>query len=242
MKGFKELVQKGNGNIGNLTPTTRNLNLQDLNRKTRELIAFSFYRDETFFSSLSLTLPLYKVMTEALRPLGEEKSRSKRETMAEEQQKEQLNDETQTPVDDEVLESTKNEIKSATNTIQLPLGKKGNPAFSIHASTVYILYPSLFQDPNIFGRFSIPQSINMDRSVTSEDEKMKAEIHQMPSVKRQQQQQQTKVVPGRKGKRSAPPSPQNQQAEEKKNIETHLTGTIVVQNQDVNENNRRDSY
>ena len=45
--------------------------------------------------------------------------------------------------------------------IKLPL-KAGSPAFKIIASKVYILYPSMFQDPNIFGRFSIPQSINMD--------------------------------------------------------------------------------
>jgi hypothetical protein len=192
-----------------------------------------------FFLSL---FSLYKVMTEALRPLGEEKSRSKRETV--EEQKEQLNDETNASADDEVLERTKYEINSTTNSIQLPLGKKGNPAFSIHASTVYILYPSLFQDPNIFGRFSIPQSINMDRSVSG-DEKMKAEILKMPPHQQQLPNVPLKVIPGRKGKRSAepasPPSPK-QQADEKKNIETHLTGTIVVQNQDVNENNRRDSY
>lgn len=45
--------------------------------------------------------------------------------------------------------------------IQLPM-KAGSPAFKIIASKVYILYPSMFQDPNIFGRFSIPQSINME--------------------------------------------------------------------------------
>ena len=45
--------------------------------------------------------------------------------------------------------------------IKLPL-KTGSPAFKIIASKVYILYPSMFQDPNIFGRFSIPQSINME--------------------------------------------------------------------------------
>ncbi|CAO1402333.1 unnamed protein product [Diamesa hyperborea] len=45
--------------------------------------------------------------------------------------------------------------------INLPL-KAGSPAFKIIASKVYILYPSMFQDPNIFGRFSIPQSINME--------------------------------------------------------------------------------
>lgn len=45
--------------------------------------------------------------------------------------------------------------------IKLPV-KAGSPAFKIIASKVYILYPSMFQDPNIFGRFSIPQSINME--------------------------------------------------------------------------------
>ena len=45
--------------------------------------------------------------------------------------------------------------------INLPM-KAGSPAFKIIASKVYILYPSMFQDPNIFGRFSIPQSINME--------------------------------------------------------------------------------
>lgn len=45
--------------------------------------------------------------------------------------------------------------------IKLPM-KAGSPAFKIIASKVYILYPSMFQDPNIFGRFSIPQSINME--------------------------------------------------------------------------------
>jgi hypothetical protein len=165
-------------------------------------------------------------MTEALRPLGEVKSRSKRQA-----EEEQLNDETKA-FEDENLQNAKSDISTATNSIQLPLGKKGNPAFSIHASTVYILYPSLFQDPNIFGRFSIPQSINMDRSVLS-DEKSKAEVLNMPPNQQQ--------LPSRKGKRSADPTPPQQPPADKK-IETHLTGTIIVQNQDVNENNRRDSY
>jgi hypothetical protein len=55
-------------------------------------------------------------------------------------------------------------VNNAVNEVSIPLNGKtgGTPAFSIHADKVYILYPSLFQDPNIFGRFSIPQNINLD--------------------------------------------------------------------------------
>lgn len=47
---------------------------------------------------------------------------------------------------------------------------KGNPSFSIHAEKVYILYPSIFQDPNIYGRLSIPQNINTGQAVEEHSE------------------------------------------------------------------------
>lgn len=167
-------------------------------------------------------------MMEALKPL-EGKLRSKRQA---EKQGEQLND--------EALQNTKIEVDSVSKTIGMPLGKKGNPAFSIHANTVYILYPSLFQDPNIFGRFSIPQNINMDKNVMGNDTTIpgKPEVLLAPSENPPLQPPQPPAS-SRKGRRSAdaPPTPPP-----KRNVESHLSGTIVVQNQDVNEYNKRDSY
>lgn len=189
-------------------------------------------------------------MLEALRPL-EEKSRLKRQTENQgDQEQLGLSDE----MSDEAIENTKIEVDSISNTIGMPLGKKGNPAFSIHAKTVYILYPSLFQDPNIFGRFSIPQNINMDKNVLGNEKTNpsgKPEVliapPQPPSIPPQNRiptqmpQQVHPNYPSRKGRRSADASPPATQPP-KRNVETHLAGTIVVQNQDVNEYNRRESY
>lgn len=62
---------------------------------------------------------------------------------------------------DENSDRNENLQESVINDISMPK-KDGSPAFKIVASKVYILYPSMFQDPNIFGRFSIPQNVNME--------------------------------------------------------------------------------
>lgn len=190
-------------------------------------------------------------MAQALEPL-EDKSRSKRQT----ENEGQLADET---LDDDPFKNSQLEIDSLTKTIQMPLGKKGNPAFSINAKTVYILYPSLFQDPNIFGRFSIPQNINMDKNSLGTETTIPGGNGQQPTkpevqmAKPQSPQQPVPTpqyppqqYPSRKGRRSADPkeaavAPKAEEPK-KRNVESHLSGTIVVQNQDVNEYNRRESY
>lgn len=190
-------------------------------------------------------------MAEALQPL-EDKSRSKRQT----ENEGQLGDEVKES-DDDPFKSTQLEIDANTKTIQMPLGKKGNPAFSINAKTVYILYPSLFQDPNIFGRFSIPQNINMDKNTLGTETTIPKALSAKPEVQMAQPQQPQQhgpaqyppqQYPSRKGRRSADPpaaaaeAPKKAEEPKKRNVESHLSGTIVVQNQDVNEYNRRDSY
>lgn len=194
-------------------------------------------------------------MAQALKPL-EDKSRSKRQT----ENDGQLSDEIK---EDDPFKSTQLEIDSVSKTIQMPLGKKGNPAFSINAKTVYILYPSLFQDPNIFGRFSIPQNINMDKNTVAAEttnpvgsvQSRKPDIqiaqiktHQQPPPPPPPQYPPTQQYQ-HKGRRSADPLPSKEVEPssktddlQKRNVESHLSGTIVVQNQDVNEYNRRDSY
>lgn len=62
---------------------------------------------------------------------------------------------------DESVDPNEKFSDSVINDISMPK-KDGSPAFKIVASKVYILYPSMFQDPNIFGRFSIPQNVNME--------------------------------------------------------------------------------
>lgn len=178
-------------------------------------------------------------MVDALKPLAG-KSRMKR----------QLDDESN-EADDEVVNNVKKDVDSITKSITLPLGGKGTSAFSVHARTVYILYPSLFQDPNIFGRFSIPQNINMDKNSPGNAPSVSGRRSSPDIIKPYSNQNQ--IFPSQRGKRSADqndgetttPPPQNppQQAPlEKRNVQTHLTGTIVVQNQDVNEFNRRETY
>lgn len=150
------------------------------------------------------------------------------------------------------------DVKTTVDKIQLP-ERAGSPAFSIHADKVYILYPSLFQDPNIFGRFSIPQNINLDsfadKSSSSSKTSIPTEAMQQPEVSNSFDDNSPRE--GRKlfrrqaednPKPQQQPQPQPQEAkpsrkgEKKRNVETHLTGSIVVLNQDVNENNQKESY
>lgn len=163
------------------------------------------------------------------------------------------------------------EVKTSMSNVEVPI-KGGSPAFSIHADKVYILYPSLFQDPNIFGRFSIPQNINLDpqpeRTETKSTEKndpprmmpheslhddpdqpKKVSRRQAPNPPPQPSEKQSANPPPQPSEKQAanPPSQPGEkaaarQAPNKKNVETHLTGTIVVLNQDVNEINKKDSY
>lgn len=156
------------------------------------------------------------------------------------------------------------EVESAMRTVKLP-AKEGSPAFSIHAQKVYILYPSMFQDPNIFGRFSIPQNVNLDPIPGTTEP---------PTIGQQQAQKHVQNVdkyldsfgqtqtsfrnldePAMmiRGKRqlskqaTANPPKSNQKStrkedNKKRNVENSLKGTIVVLNQDVNEFNRKESY
>lgn len=149
------------------------------------------------------------------------------------------------------------EVKTNMKDIEVPV-KGGSPAFSIHASKVYILYPSLFQDPNIFGRFTIPQNINLDPVPDKQITKTADFSNDQPQIL-QPKTNPTKSVNSnpynpyktnnnRRPKRQqadGPSSDRKQNDEEnnkKRNVETHLTGTIVVLNQDVNEVNRKDAY
>jgi hypothetical protein len=153
------------------------------------------------------------------------------------------------------------DVKTSVTDIEVPM-KGGSPAFSIHASKVYILYPSLFQDPNIFGRFSIPQNINLDPLPDKQDAKSPEAVPKVdpPVVMKPNRPNQNQLVNNgnsnpynpyqpNKGRRlmrrqaenPAPPQ-QNDEENMKRNVETHLTGTIVVLNQDVNESNRKDAY
>lgn len=140
-------------------------------------------------------------------------------------------------------------IKSTTNQIKLP-DKQSSPAFSIHAQKVYIIYPSLFQDPNIFGRFSMPQSVNLDsnqkksiggtpgNSLAAPNTRQFPTLNQNPLMNLHPQGK-------RLMRRNAPLADDLAQAkdeEKKRNVETHLNGTIVVLNQDVNEYNRKGAY
>lgn len=177
-------------------------------------------------------------------------------------------------VDDEVADDDENqqhlededanfEVESSIKNIQVPMKGGSSPAFSIHADKVYILYPSLFQDPNIFGRFSIPQNINLDplnekKNAKDSEATKNIQTPSQPITNNQPlplpQNDGYNYLPvykqptGRKMRRQAPetsekPKPMTAKEEEKKrNVESHLTGTIVVLNQDVNEYNRKESY
>jgi len=146
------------------------------------------------------------------------------------------------------------EVQSTMQAINIP-NTKGNPSFSIHANTVYILYPSVLQDPNIFGRLSIPQNVHMDR----ENEKslnqpvQSSQMTNMLSSRRFNLQGNSNNVERYRNRRNVPimPSqnqkygesnPQRKDQNSKRNVETNLTGTIVVLNQDVIEQNTKQSY
>lgn len=162
------------------------------------------------------------------------------------------------------------EVKSALKNVEVPM-KGGSPAFSIHADKVYILYPSLFQDPNIFGRFSIPQTINLDplpdktlvkNADTNQDtttfqrdtssngfnpyhqQGRKMYRRQAPDQEASDQQASNQEAPNQKAPNPAPAMKKSssRKEEKKRNVESHLTGTIVVLNQDVNEFNRKETY
>lgn len=140
----------------------------------------------------------------------------------------------------ETDDEAKFEVQNTLQGVQLP-PKTGSSTFSIHAEKVYILYPSTFQDPNIFGRFSIPQTINLDplaaKMVTQNDELQAGQSNSSPSQSQLNDSLNSSAY--LRGKRQIP-SPKRD--EKKRNVETHLNGSIVVMNQDVNEFNRKESY
>jgi hypothetical protein len=162
------------------------------------------------------------------------------------------------------------DVRSTVESIHLPLSK-GHSAFSIRANNVYILYPSLFQDPNIFGRFAINQNTESPNGEQKNDDRLISEPEMQqntmeppsfeslqypqlsyPKYSRQpfSRRRQSRSQMRRSGVKipleaqtlyndeEAPQEDPN----EKRNIETHLDGTIVVLNQDVNEENIRESY
>jgi hypothetical protein len=169
------------------------------------------------------------------------------------------------------------DVRSTMQSVQLPFSK-GHSAFSIRANTVYILYPSLFQDPNIFGRFAINQNTespnkehaNDDRLITepemqsNPDQPAAFESLQYPQYPQLSYPQYSRQPFSRRRqfksqlRRSGAKIPLEAQAtqallndedgtpqedpNEKRTIETHLDGTIVVLNQDVNEENTKESY
>lgn len=170
------------------------------------------------------------------------KTRSKRQAdddfnYVSEEPSEVVNEQDQTQ---EASDEANYEVRNTLQGVQLP-PKTGNPTFSIHAEKVYILYPSTFQDPNIFGRFSIPQTINLDplaaKTVTQNDELQSGQSHSSPSLSQLNDSPNSSGY--LRGKRQLP-SPRRD--EKKRNVETHLNGSIVVLNQDVNEYNRKESY
>lgn len=136
------------------------------------------------------------------------------------------------------------DVKATVDNIQVPM-KGGSPAFSIHASKVYILYPSLFQDPNIFGRFSIPQNINLDplnEKSTTAKTNVPTNVFQQPSYssdygdfypqrERKLFRRQADSTPQQEQQQPQEAKPNPRKGEKKRNVETHLTGTIVVKKQ-----------
>jgi hypothetical protein len=179
-------------------------------------------------------------------------------------------------VDDDSDKEVDMDVRSTLQEVELPFSK-GHSAFSIKANTVYILYPSLFQDPNIFGRFAINQNLDSTKEVrTTTDEELDAispdamqlqlfdslrfpqtlsledseKLNQQPYVVKQPYRRSTADFPLALSATNAHqpylddevPSQPNENNGEKRNVETHLSGTIVVLNQDVNEKNTKESY
>lgn len=128
---------------------------------------------------------------------------------------------------------TNYEVQSSVQDVTVPM-KGGSPAFSIHAQKVYILYPSMFQDPNIFGRFSIPQTINLDplpeKTVKKNVEKTAPPVIMPPNnfYSDPYQAEQPRKLTRRQAPNPAPltQKPSKKKEDMKHNVETHLTGTI----------------
>lgn len=146
--------------------------------------------------------------------------------------------------EDKTEQETNFEVNKSIEHIKLPK-KIGSPAFSIHAEKVYILYPSLFQDPNIFGRLSIPQNVNLDPSA----DKTSKESDKSSRNRNSEFPEALPLTSSKKLTRRQASNPTSsdgrvsaKKEELKKNVETHLTGSIVVLNQDVNEVNQKAAY
>lgn len=144
--------------------------------------------------------------------------------------------------DDNTEQETNYEISKTMQHVKLPR-KVGGPAFSIHAEKVYILYPSLFQDPNIFGRFSIPQNVNLDPSSA----KSYMQANDYAADEESSEDLPSTAGTGMMRRQASNPNsvdskPPPKRKEQNRNVETHLTGSIVVLNQDVNEVNSKEGY
>lgn len=151
------------------------------------------------------------------------------------------------------MDEANTEVQSTMQSINMP-NTKGNPSFSIHANTVYILYPSILQDPNIFGRLSIPQNINLDQE--NQKSSKRQDQSTLKLSRRFNVQENSNNIDGYRKRRNIPiKSSSQRQGYENSNpemmtnpqrgdqkVETNLEGTIVVLNQDVIEQNTKKSY
>lgn len=120
--------------------------------------------------------------------------------------------------------------------LHVPIRKESSesPTFSIHAQKVYILYPTSFTQPNMFGQMSIPQHIKMENDL-QRDQTSNPITNEEKSIYPVSKQ----VVQRRNllGVLTDNEIDENDEENRRVDITTHLKGSIVVLNQDVSERN-----
>lgn len=120
-------------------------------------------------------------------------------------------------------------------------------AFSINANKVYIFYPTTLQDPNMFGKLSIPQNINME----ADSNKINWVLRNLQNPSSEPMKQLRRNIRPKNDEDTIKVTNQNadetdnEEVDDKKSeagVTTHLAGTIVVLNQDVAELNQQQGY
>lgn len=141
-------------------------------------------------------------------------------------------------------ELNSNEEISSSKSFHEPKTKETErTTFSIHAQKVYILYPTSFMQPNIFGQMSIPQKIKMENDLKDIDETLLLKQDQASNPIADDREYTYPIsnndIQSRNFLKDKKNNKYDENDEEKRvDITTHLKGNIVVLNQDLNEVNK----
>lgn len=135
--------------------------------------------------------------------------------------------------------STKSNSENAITADKDKPNSSGSSAFHIIAQQVYIINPSILQDPDIFGRFSIPQTLNLDKNFPQTLNSNKNFPQMLPRGNPPYPLRRSMSGNESAGGLNSKILPMNKKLDETSenpvSIASNLNGEIIVQNQDVNE-------